>query len=82
MNKRITFCDICGEEIKDVDDKLKPYIFSLYKIDKGLWYEQDLCSLCYKKLYNTLKEIKDQRENDKVVYVDTDSIKVEEGKDE
>lgn len=59
MIKRIKFCDICGGEIEnDAYDELKPYIFSLYKIDKGLWYEQDLCPLCYKKLYNTLKECK------------------------
>ena len=57
MKKRIIFCDICAREIKDEDnDELKPHIYSLYKIDKGLWYEQDLCGLCYKKLYNTLKE--------------------------
>lgn len=60
MNKRIMFCDICGREIKDDDTELKPYIYSLYKIDKGLWYEQDLCELCYKKLYNALKEAKDE----------------------
>lgn len=59
MKKRIILCDICGREIQDEDNK-NPFIYSLYKIDKGLWYEQDMCSLCYKKIYNAIKEAKNE----------------------
>lgn len=57
MKKHIILCDICGREIEEKDDR-KPFTYSLYKIDKGLWYEQDLCSLCYMKIYNAIKECK------------------------
>lgn len=49
---------ICGREINYDDNDHDPYIYSLYKIDKGLWYEQDICSLCYMKIYKTIKECK------------------------
>lgn len=58
MKKHIVLCDICGREINYDDNDHDPYIYSLYKIDKGLWYEQDICSLCYMKIYKTIKECK------------------------
>ena len=75
------YCDVCGKEIIPVPIKvmdIKECDYSIYRNDK---YGKHLLDLCNKCSTNLLKMLKDQRENDKVVYVDTDSIKVEGGKD-
>lgn len=61
MIKRIRFCDFCGKEIENNDERNKiPYL--LYKNIKGLWTEQDLCLSCLMKLNNTLKECEKRNE--------------------